>query len=122
MGRRSTTGFRWRYVRILERAGLTEKSGRQYMLHIHTLRKFFRSNSVGVDVSFREHWMGHKGGYQDVSYFRAEEKKHLEQYRRMLPSLRIYKGGDAEAERKIEEMRRSLDETNRRLDELERGR
>jgi len=112
------TGFRWRYVRILERAGLTEKSGRQYVLHIHTMRKFFRSNSVGVDASFREHWMGHKGGYQDVSYFRAEEKKHLEQYRRMLPNLRIYRkqGSDPEMDGKFDEVNRKYDELKRLLD------
>jgi integrase len=78
------------WYRLLKRAGLDEKSNRQYMLHVHTLRKYFRSNCVGVDPSYREAWMGHKGGYLDESYFRAEEKEHLAQYRLAAPHLMIY--------------------------------
>jgi integrase len=78
------------WYRLLKRAGLNEKSNRQYMLHVHTLRKYFRSNCVGVDPSYRETWMGHKAGYLDESYFRAEEQKHLAQYRLAVPHLTIY--------------------------------
>ena len=78
------------WYRLLKRAGLNEKSNRQYMLHVHTLRKYFRSNCVGVDPSYRETWMGHKAGYLDDSYFRAEEPLHLAEYRRAIPHLTIY--------------------------------
>ena len=77
------------WARLLRRAGLAEKSNRWYKLHIHTLRKFFRSNCIGVDPSYREHWMGHKGGYLDESYFRAEVDKHLREYRKAIPHLTI---------------------------------
>jgi hypothetical protein len=109
------TGYRWRYDRMLKRAGLTEKSHRQYMLHIHTLRKFFRSNCVGVDAEYREHWMGHKGGYQDASYFRAEEKRHLEQYRRALPHLRIWKTAGDSIE--VTELRTQMEDIRRKQQE-----
>lgn len=78
------------WARLLHRAGLAQKSNRWYVLHIHTLRKYFRSNCVGVDVSFREKWMGHKGVYLDMSYFRAEEQLHLTEYRKTIQSLSIY--------------------------------
>jgi len=78
------------WYRLLKRAGLNEKSNRQYMLHVHTLRKCFRSNCVGVDPSYRETWMGHKAGYLDDSYFRAEEPLHLAEYRKAIPHLTIY--------------------------------
>lgn len=78
------------YARLLRRAGLAEKSNKWFVLHIHTLRKYFRSNCVGVDPSYREHWMGHKGGYLDESYFRAEEERHLAEYRKAIPHLTVY--------------------------------
>ena len=78
------------YARLLRRAGLAEKSNKWFVLHIHTLRKYFRSNCVGVDPSYREHWMGHKGGYLDDSYFRAEEERHLAEYRKAIPHLTVY--------------------------------
>jgi len=34
--------------------------------------------------------MGHKGGYLDESYFRAEEGKHLAEYRKVAPYLTAY--------------------------------
>ena len=76
--------------RLLKRSGLAEKSNKWYKLHLHTLRKYFRSNAVGVDSSYRESWMGHKSGYLDESYFRAEEQQHLAEYRKVIAHLSIY--------------------------------
>jgi integrase len=77
------------YKRLLKRAGLDMKSNRWYLLHLHTLRKYMRSNCVGVDASYREMWMGHKGQYLDISYFRAEEQRHLDEYRKVIPHLTV---------------------------------
>ncbi len=77
------------WARILKRAGLAKKSNKWYELHIHTLRKYFRSSCIGVDASYRERWMGHKGLYLDMSYFKADEQKHLEEYRKAIPHLTI---------------------------------
>lgn len=75
--------------RMLKRAGLDQKGHMFHTLHIHTLRKYFRSNCVGIDASYREQWMGHKGLYLDESYFRAEESLHLAEYRKAVPHLVI---------------------------------
>ncbi len=78
------------WARLLRRAGLSQKSNRWFILHIHTLRKYFRSNCIGIDASYRERWMGHKGLYLDTSYFKAEEGLHLSEYRKAIPYLTIY--------------------------------
>lgn len=76
--------------RLLKKSGLGQKGHKFHTLHVHTLRKYFRSNCVGIDTSFRENWMGHKGLYLDESYFRAEEASHLAEYRKAVPHLTIY--------------------------------
>jgi len=86
----SIENFERVWYRLLKRAGLNAKSNKWYQLHMHSLRKYFRSNCVGVDPSYREHWMGHKSGYLDESYFRADEKQHLAQYRLAIPHLTVY--------------------------------
>jgi integrase len=86
----TVSGFHHRWYRILERAGLDQKSVRFHVLHVHTLRKYFRSRCVGVDPSYREQWMGHKGGYLDESYFKAEEEFHLREYRKVIPYISVY--------------------------------
>lgn len=92
------------WARLLRRAGLDQKSNKWYILHFHTLRKFFRSNCVGVDESYRERWMGHKGKYLDESYFRAEEQMHLAEYRKAILHLTIYSTGVEEKELRAKTM------------------
>jgi len=38
--------------------------------------------------------MGHKGGYLDESYFRAEETLHLAEYRKAIQHLTIYSSSE----------------------------
>ena len=78
------------WVRLLKKAGLNQKTKHFHVLHIHTLRKYFRSNCIGIDASYRERWMGHKGLYLDTSYFKAEESLHLAEYRKAISHLTIY--------------------------------
>ena len=96
----TVSGYHHRWYRILRRAGLDQKSHKFHVLHIQTLRKFFRSRCVGVDSSFREQWMGHRGGYLDESYFRAEEPRHLMEYRKAVPYLSVYATEAEEEERR----------------------
>lgn len=79
----------WR--RCLQRAGLDEKSRGFNILHLHTLRKFFRSQVEGVlTKSIREAMMGHVSGeYLDRNYLRIPEQKMVEWYRKAVPVLTI---------------------------------
>ena len=88
----SVSQFRNQWNLYLKQLSLNKKFRRTYELHVHTLRKFFRTQCEvsGVKRSFFEHWMGHKGGYLDDSYFRPELETHVEEYRKAIPNLTIY--------------------------------
>lgn len=83
------SGWQWRWYRILRRAGLAEKSVDHYVLRTHSLRKYFRTRSTGLDESFREHMMGHRGRYLDSSYLRATEAELYEAYAKVMPKLEV---------------------------------
>lgn len=80
------------WKRCLKQSGLTEKSGNFYVLHIQTLRKFFRSQVDGVlTKSIREAMMGHlTTEYLDQSYLRIPETKLAEEYRKTISALTIF--------------------------------
>jgi integrase len=79
------------YNRTLKRASLVKKDQGGFILHLHTLRKFFRSNLEAILTKSQiERLMGHVNTeYLDGSYFRPVEKEMLENYRRALPNLTI---------------------------------
>jgi len=83
---------------LLKKAHLADKSGKWYTIHLHTLKAFANQQfkNVGVKESYKEFWLGHKGGYLDTSYFKPdlsidkeEESKHLEEYRKAIPQLEL---------------------------------
>lgn len=109
-GPMTVSGYEKRWYSMLKKAGLDQKSHSQYILHLHVLRKYFRTHCIGVDSAFREHWMGHKGGYLDESYFKAEERRHLEEYRKAIPHLSVYS-------RELEELRQEMQSQRDTVDE-----
>ncbi len=80
----------WR--RCLKRAGLDEKRRGVHVLHLHTLRKFFRSQVEGIlTKSIREAMMRHVSGeYLDRNYLRIPLQDMAERYRKAVPALTIY--------------------------------
>ena len=76
----------------LRNAGLDMKSGGYFVLHIHTLRKFFRSQVDGIlTKSIREAFMGHiTTEYLDSSYLRIPTDKLLLEYRKAVPALTVF--------------------------------
>jgi integrase len=83
--------IRHSYTRTLRKAGLTVMSQRFHILHIHTLRKYFRTNLEAILTRSQiERLMGHVSTeYLDGSYFRPPEKDMLENYRRAIPNLTV---------------------------------
>lgn len=79
------------YNRSLKRAGLVEMSRGVHVLHIHTLRKFFRSQLEGIMTkSIREALMGHVSGeYLDGAYLRIPIPKLVLWYRKAVPALTL---------------------------------
>jgi len=77
--------------RLLKQTGLTEKSHKYYVLHFHTLRKYFKTACTNADIrrEYIEFWMGHRGQYLDDSYFRATVNDHVREYSKAIPYLSI---------------------------------
>jgi integrase len=84
-------GFDVHWVDLLRRAFLNQKSGCFHVLHFHTLKKYAETQFINAacNPSYREFWLCHKGSYLESSYFRGEESKHLEEYRKAIPHLSI---------------------------------
>jgi len=82
-------GMKW--IRLLKKAGETEKGRTFYKLHFHTLRKYFRTNLelAGISKSFRERLLGHRGEYLDESYFKPQIQALLNEYMKAIPQLTI---------------------------------
>jgi len=81
-----------RYIlyRALQKSGLDSKdhTTERYHIHIHSTRKFFRSN-CGLDDALVHALMGHVG-YLDRSYLRTDPERAGEQYKSAIPRLTIY--------------------------------
>jgi len=82
--------IRVRWNRLLKRAAKTERKRTYYVLHFHTLRKFFRTNLelAGVSKAFTERLLGHKP-YLDEAYFKPQIDMLAMQYRKAIPYLTI---------------------------------
>ena len=86
------SAIRHAWIRALNSVGLTEKSRGVYILHLHTLRKFFRSQVEGtLTKSIREALMGHlTTEYLDRNYLRIPKDRLAMEYRKTLPALTIF--------------------------------
>jgi len=103
------------WIRLLENAGLDQKSYKWHELHFHTLRKFFKSECVnaGIKNQYIEFWMGHSGGYLDSSYFRESLKEHIAEYQKAISCLCIY---EPATESEFERRKRQMRDTARLMD------
>jgi integrase len=79
------------WERLLKQAGLSEKSHKSFVLHFHTLRKFFKTACTNANIrrEYIEFWMGHAGIGLDDSYFRASVQDHKREYQKAIPYLSI---------------------------------
>jgi integrase len=107
------------FYSTLRRAGLLKRdsSGRGYEIHIHSLRKFFKTEleAAGVNPLLIERWMGHNTGSVAQAYFRPSETMILEEYSKYEKALTIFTAPEAAIEKKISEIIKELDEIKRHL-------
>jgi integrase len=105
-----TSRFYEKYIELLQRLGLDEKTpdGTAYRLHPHVFRKWYRTmlESAGVNKLLIDLWIGHSSGVEKFYYLPTPEmiKQELEKADRV---LRIF--GQAAAPRQIEEYREHID-------------
>jgi integrase len=82
----------------IKKVGMDYKdSSGGYQLHIHSLRKFYRTQleRAGVSRTTISLWMGQVTGL-DLSYFRPSEPELIEEWRKAEPFLTIYKAESPE--------------------------
>ena len=89
---------------------MRDSSGLGYQLHIHSLRKFYRTQleRAGVSRTVISLWMGQVTGL-DVSYFRPSEPQLVEEWRKAEPFLSLSQREDVERIKRdvvLEAMRR----------------
>jgi integrase len=123
------------YARVLDNAGLdarglniervgSRSGGNPRVLHLHTLRKWFRTQLEGVMTSsYIERLMGHTStAYLDSSYFRPPEEDMIAAYRRAIPNLTILEDVQSEEFQRKQLIRQAAlllpEEKLRRLQEL----
>ena len=90
------------FYATLKRLGLDERdgSGLGHALHIHTLRKWFKTTleTAGVNRLLIEEWMGHSTGVQGVYYKPPPDVARREFFEKADPALRIFGKVETKAE------------------------
>lgn len=124
----SSVGAVQRWHNLLKRTGLNSKGRTRYHLHIHVLRKYFKSwvSLSGIPEPLVELFMGHKGGISQVYFLPDVEsatpeiiKRLLSEYTKALPALTIFSDESKikELESKIQEQAKLFEEEKRKHEE-----
>ncbi|EHR79397.1 hypothetical protein OCC_08018 [Thermococcus litoralis DSM 5473] len=101
----------------LKRAGLDERDPRtgRRLIHIHSTRKFFRSN-CGLPDALTHALMGHEG-YLDRSYLRQNVERAGEEYKQIaIPRLTIFEKTTADKMEILKLIAKALGVNEERLD------
>lgn len=79
------------WTRLLGKAGLAQKTAGWHVLHLHTLRKYFKTEGEisGMPTPMVETLMGHTGRGLDPSYWRPREPDVVAAYRKAVPNLTV---------------------------------
>jgi len=111
-----------RWIQLLKRANKATKGREWYLVHVHTLRKFFKSwaSLSGIPQDLVEAFMGHRGGISQAYFLPSLEetsnpeivKRVLAEYEKALPALTIFS-----EEEKVKALEGRLEETRRQLEE-----
>jgi len=113
------------FMKLTFKLGLNQRdpSGRGWMLHPYSLRKFFKTRleEAGVNMLVIETWMGHDLNVSG-SYFRPSKRMIMEEWRKAEKALTIFQREDEDKTlenlRKIQELERELSEMKRLLNYL----
>ena len=110
----------------LKKCGLLKRdsSGRGYQIHLHSLRKFFKTKleAAGVNPLLIEKWMGHNIGSVAQAYYRPSEEEILEEWEKGEEALTIYGGGKRliQIKREVEEQVEYMEELLKKLQKAEK--
>lgn len=101
------------FNRACDKAKLGNKDKRtgRRIIHIHTLRKFFRTQ-IGLDLDMTHNLMGHTE-YLDESYLRQEQGEIAKAYLEAMPNVSVYEMQNEE----LKERATSIEDENLKLKE-----
>jgi integrase len=116
----------WR--KLCRRAGLSKKiDGHTWTeLHTHVLRKYFQTSCkiAGISPSYYDFWMGHISTRtetnMDDSYFRAQLKRHVDEYKKALKDLTILE--DISKNEELQDLKVVVDSLRRQVESGESSR
>jgi len=113
-----TARFMWSLACDKAGAGAKDKQTDRRIYHLHSLRKFFRSNSgLGVDIT--NALMGHSE-YLDSSYLRLDEEGEIaEAYLKAMPNLSVFTVEDKTLQKKTDKLEEENVELKKRVKKLE---
>ena len=112
------------FYSTLRKAGLLKRdpSGKGYEIHLHSLRKFFKTQleSVGVNPLMIERWMGHNLGSVAQAYYRPSREQFMEEWRKAEKALTIFTASKETLKeyRRLEEKVEELEKAIKRIVDL----
>ena len=113
-----TARFMWNLACDKTRVGTKDKQTNRRIYHLHSLRKFFRSN-CGLDIDVINALMGHSE-YLDSSYLRLDEEGEIaEAYLKAMPNLSAFTVEDKTLQKKTESLEEENEELKKRVKQLE---
>jgi len=98
-----TARFMWNQACDKAGIGTKDNNTERRIIHIHSLRKFFRSK-IGLDLDVTHALMGHSE-YLDEAYLRQEQEKIAEAYLKAMPNVSVYQVEDTELKKTVEELK-----------------
>ncbi len=113
-----TAGFMWNLA--CNKAGIEKRDVKtnRRLIHLHSLRKFFRSNSK-LDADIVHALMGHSE-YLDDAYLRLDEEGEIAQaYLEAMPNLSVFTVEDKTLVKKTDKLEEENADLKKRVRELE---
>ena len=93
----------WNLACDKARLGEKDKKTGRRIYHLHSLRKFFRTQ-IGLDLDVIHALMGHSE-YLDSSYLRQEQEEIAAAYLEAIPKVSIYQTEDFELKKSVEQLK-----------------
>ncbi len=102
--------------RAIKNARLDKKDKNHHVLHIHSLRKFFRSK-IGLTLDQIHVLMGHSE-YLDNAYLRQDSEEIAEDYLSHMGNVSVHQIDEHELKRQIEPIQKELTDLKKKYDQL----
>jgi integrase len=106
----SKSNAQWMWNKACDHAdlGVRDEYTRRRKYHLHSLRKFFRTN-IGIDLDHIHMLMGH-AEYLDEAYLREEWEKIAQAYKEAMPNVSVFEVESQDLKHTVEDLEQQLHE------------